>query len=115
MSTNKISQKPKQKKADVEASLIRQLEAKNAKIPHFLDMISDYMSLWTLKNKLQADIRRRGVSYTTKSSSGVDIVKQNQSVKDLVAVNKQMLSLLDRLGLTTDAPTGEIDEDNTGL
>lgn len=115
MSTNKVGEKTKQKKADVEASLIRQLEAKNAKIPHFMDMISDYMALWTLKNKLQADIRKRGVSYESKSAQGIDIVKQNQSVKDLVAVNKQMLSLLDRLGLTTDAPTGEPDEDNTGL
>lgn len=115
MSTNKVVEKTKQKKGDIEASLIRQLEAKNAKIPHFLDLINDYMSLWTLKNKLQADIRKRGVSYTSKSAQGVDIVKQNQSVKDLVAVNKQMISLLDRLGLTTDAPTGETDEDNTGL
>ena len=28
-------------------------------------------------------------------------VKQNQSVKDLVAVNKQMLMILDKLELTT--------------
>ena len=41
------------------------------------------------------------------------IMKQNQSIKDLVAVEKQMLSLLKEMGLTTDAPTGEdvIDDD----
>ena len=29
-------------------------------------------------------------------------MKQNQSVKDLVAVSKQMLTILDKLELTTD-------------
>ena len=115
MPTNGTGRKTKPKKAEIEASLIRQLEAKNAKIPHFSDLIADYMAFWELKRKLQADIRKRGVSYETRSAAGVMIVKQNQSVKDLVAVNKQMLSLLAQLGLTTDAPTGEMDEDNTGL
>ncbi|MFR5701955.1 MAG: hypothetical protein ACLUD0_08795 [Eubacterium ramulus] len=62
---------------------------------------------------LQNDIKTRGVSYETLSASGVLIMKQNQSIKDLVAVEKQMLSLLKEMGLTTDAPTGEdvIDDD----
>ena len=53
------------------------------------------------------DIKTRGVSYETLSASGVPIMKQNQSIKDLVAVEKQMLSILKEMGLTTDAPTGE--------
>lgn len=40
------------------------------------------------------------------SASGYKITKQNQSVKDLVAVEKQMLSMMKEMGLTTDAPTG---------
>ena len=65
------------------------------------------------KKMLQNDIKTRGVSYETLSASGVSIMKQNQSIKDLVAVEKQMLSLLKEMGLTTDAPTGEdvIDDD----
>lgn len=47
------------------------------------------------------------------SASGYEIIKQNQSVKDVVAVEKQMLSILKEMGLTTDAPTGNdvINED----
>lgn len=47
------------------------------------------------------------------SANGYPIIKQNQSVKDLVAVEKQMLQLLKEMGLTTDEPTGNemIDED----
>lgn len=46
--------------------------------------------------------KKRGVTFETTSASGkATIVKQNQSVKDLVAVNKQMLMILDKLELTT--------------
>lgn len=47
------------------------------------------------------------MSYETTSASGFKIIKQNQSVKDLVAVEKQMMAMLKEMGLTTDAPTGE--------
>lgn len=53
------------------------------------------------------------MSYKTLSANGFEITKQNQSVKDMVAVEKQMLSILKELGLTTDEPTGNevVDED----
>lgn len=94
-------------KAKIKESLIRQLETKNAKVAHFEDLICDYLFLYDTKKKLQSDIRKRGVSFETFSANGFKITKQNQSVKDLVAVNKQMTALLRELGLTTDAPTGE--------
>ena len=100
-------------KEKIRLSLIKQLEIKGAKVAHFEDLINDYLFLFHTKKELQKDIKRRGVSYETTSANGFKIEKQNQSVKDLVAVNKQMISLLKELGLTTDAPTGEevIDED----
>ena len=100
-------------KAKIKESLIKQLEAKRANVPHFYDQICDYLELYDVKKMLQKDIKKRGVSYETKSASGVKIVKQNQSVKDLVAVQRQMLSILHEMGLTTDEPTGTetIDED----
>lgn len=100
-------------KGKIKESLIRQLQVKNAVVPHFLDLINDYMQLYDTKKMLQKDIKKRGVAYETMSASGYKITKQNQSVKDLVAVEKQMLSLLKEMGLTTDAPTGEdvLDED----
>lgn len=94
-------------KAKIKESLIKQLEVKNANVAHFMDLICDYMVLYDTKKALQKDIKKRGVSYETSSASGFPITKQNQSVKDLVAVEKQMMVMLKEMGLTTDAPTGE--------
>lgn len=100
-------------KAKIKESLIKQLEVKKANVPHFYDLICDYLELYDTKKKLQKDIKERGVYYKTTSASGYEIMKQNQSVKDLVAVQKQMTSMLREMGLTTDAPTGMevVDED----
>lgn len=100
-------------KAKIKESLIKQLETKGANVPHFIDLIFDYLELYDTKIKLQKDINERGVAYETTSANGYKIIKQNQSVKDVVAVEKQMLSMLREMGLTTDAPTGNdmIDED----
>ena len=100
-------------KEKIKSSLIKQLRAKGAETAHFLDIIDDYMEFYDTKKALQEDIKERGVSYKTLSANGFEITKQNQSVKDMVAVEKQMLSILKELGLTTDEPTGNevIDED----
>lgn len=100
-------------KAKIKDSLIKQLEVKGANVAHFSDMINDFLVFYDIKKQLQMDIKVRGVSFETFSASGFPIIKQNQSVKDLVAVEKQMLSILKELGLTTDKPTGEeiIDDD----
>ena len=98
-------------KKKIEDSLIKQLRAKDADVAHFEDLIRDYLVFWDTKKLLQKDIKERGVSYETSSASGHPITKQNQSVKDLVAVNKQMLMILDKMHLTTDEPTGGEEED----
>ena len=94
-------------KEKIKSSLIKQLRAKGAETAHFLDIIDDYMEFYDTKKALQEDIKERGVSYKTLSANGFE------SVKDMVAVEKQMLSILKELGLTTDEPTGNevIDED----
>lgn len=101
-----------ERKSDILESLRSQLKKKNADISVFNDLIADYMSLYDIKKKLATDIRKRGVSYETESASGkAKIVKQNQSIKDLVAVNKQMLMILDKLGLTTKETIKESEDD----
>lgn len=101
-----------EKKNDILDSLKSQLKRKNADISVFNDLLNDYMSLYDIKKKLVADIRKRGVSYEVESASGkARIIKQNQSVKDLVAVNKQMLLILDKLGLTTEKTIKEDEDD----
>ena len=92
-----------EKKSDILKSVREQLEKKEADISVFNDLLDDYMALYDIKKLLKTDIKKRGVSYETTSASGnATIIKQNQSVKDLVAVNKQMLMILDKLGLTTE-------------
>lgn len=99
-------------KKDILESLRSQLRKKNADISVFNDLINDYMTMYDIKKKLTVDIRKRGVSYETESASGkAKIIKQNQSVKDLVAVNKQMLMILDKLGLTTEKTIKESEDD----
>lgn len=101
-----------QKRTDILKSLKEQLEKKEADISAFLDMLDDYMAFYDIKKRLKTDIRKRGVSYETQSASGkATITKQNQSVKDLVAVNRQMLMILDKLGLTTEETIKEEDDD----
>lgn len=88
-------------KRKIQESLELQLCKKGVNIECFQDLICDYMNLYDIKKELQKDVKKRGVSYETTSASGYPIVKQNQSVKDLVAVGKQMLLILDKLELTT--------------
>ena len=71
-----------------------QLASAGADKDHYLDLVNDYMRLWDIKNKLLADIRKRGVVYQEMSSTKVMMWKQNQSVKDVVAVERQMLAIL---------------------
>ena len=78
-----------------------------------MDLLDDYMALYDIKKKLKADIKKRGVSYETTSASGKATISknENQSVKDLVAVNKQMLMILDKLGLTTEKTIKDDDDE----
>ena len=103
---DKMAKQRAPSEAKIKESLIKQLEAKGANVPHFYDIICDYLVLNKIKKALQNDIKNRGVSYETTSASGYKITKQNQSVKDLVVVEKQMMSMMKEMGLTTDAPTG---------
>lgn len=86
----------------VEASLREQLAAKGADIDLFQDMISDYMSMWDLKEKLVEDIKTYGLSKLYKTATGTGAEKDNPSVKILPNVNRQMLALLKQLGIDTD-------------
>lgn len=94
------------KRTDIHSSLCNQLEQKGIPPEHFKDMLEDYMTFWDLKNKLKKDIKKRGVTYQDVSASGKLMWKNNPSVKDLIDINKQMLAVLDKLGLKTDEMCG---------
>lgn len=95
----------------IKKSLTTQLRTKGGEAEHYSDLINDYMTLWETKNALADDIKKRGVVYKDVSSVGVEMYKNNPSVKELVMVNRQMLSILKELKLSTDDVGGdEVDE-----
>ena len=98
-------------KSQIHKSLKMQLAAKGADIDHYADLLNDYMTLWETKNALAKDIKERGVVYKDVSSVGVQMYKNNPSVKELVMVNRQMLSLLKELKLSTDEVGGAEDDE----
>ena len=95
------SQKTRRK--EIKKSLIEQLRSRGLDIALFADQVDDYMQLWDLKEMLIEDIRETGL----RTKDG----KDNTSPKQLPIVNRQMLSLLKTLGVTTDNIVGEEDDD----
>lgn len=91
----------KARRQRIEASLLEQLEMKGADMDHFVDLVRDYMSLWDVKNDLLKDIKERGVMYRDFSSVGIEMMKNNPSVRELVGINRQMLSILKDLDINT--------------
>jgi phage terminase small subunit len=83
----------------------------DADVGIFRDMVKDYMQLWEIKELLQTDIRERGVVYKDLSSVGVEMQKNNPSVKELININRQMLVIWDKFGLKPE-PAKEGDEDD---
>lgn len=89
----------KPKKADIRHDLIDQLERNGVYGSHYLDLIEDYMALWTIKNKLIADIRRRGVAVEYQNGPNQWGSKKNDSIAELNKTSAQMLRILNELGL----------------
>lgn len=96
----------------IKDSLIKQVEAKNANVEHFISLIDDYIWYWNQEKAMQKDIKERGFTFKTISSAGYEIQKENPSIKNALAYNKQKLSILKELGLTT---ANTILEDNDEL
>lgn len=98
----------------VEKSLMDQLWRQGADIDAFRDLVYDYLKFWSIKDKLQRDVAQRGVSYLEAPANRPDappIWKQNPSVKDLVMINKQMLSVLAQLNLNPKTVSTEDGDD----
>jgi phage terminase small subunit len=106
----KKADKEADKREAIEYSLMDQLAMMGAMKDHYIDLLNDYMGFWDVKNALLYDIKLRGVTYKDFSSVGIEMSKNNPSVKELVMVNRQMLSILKELGLgTANVRSGEDD------
>lgn len=88
------------KKKDVGKSLLEQLKRRGPIDNYLIDVVNDYMKLWEVKDALFDDIKKRGVTYKDTNSAGLLMYKNNPSTKEVIAVNKQMMSILKDLSLT---------------
>ena len=87
------------KKTDIKKDLVDQLERNGVYGSHYLDLINDYMAMWDIKNKLIADIKKRGVSAKYQNGENQWGYKKNDSIAELNKTNAQMLKILGELGL----------------
>ena len=79
---------------DIKEYLLNALDEKGAFKPVFVDLVNRYMQMWKTSLELERDIEEKGVSVEGQTGP-----KKNDSVALLVNVNKQMLIILDKLGL----------------
>lgn len=95
----------------IKDSLAKQLKDKNADVEHFKNLIDDYVWYWKQEKEMQKDIKLRGRTYKTTSAAGKEFEKDNPSVKYAMMYNKQKLSILKELGLTTDKVISDEDDE----
>ena len=95
----------------IENSLLEQLAMLGAMKEHYIDLIRDYMGLWEVKTELLDSIRERRVILKSLDPIEAMMQKSNPAFKDLVMVNKQMMSILKELNLSTsNVGDGEVDK-----
>lgn len=86
-------------KKEVQDSLLEQLRLQNKTSDFYEDLVNDYMDYWTLKKKLIADIRKKGIRYSTINGNGIEVEKPNESVTNLPKITAAMLKILNDLNL----------------
>ena len=83
----------------IETDLKNQLLSSGNIGKQYDNLIYDYMYLYDLKEKLQKDIKKRGLRMKVTNGNGFETEKDNNSVGNLLKVNTQMLKILSDLNL----------------
>ena len=92
---------------DVKMSLIRQLELRGMSAEFYMDLVNDYIYYWSLKKKLIADIKSKGLRYEPVNGNGMTVEKANESVVNLQKTTVTMLKILADLKLKEPVPEPE--------
>ncbi len=85
--------------SDIKNDLLEQLKQNGVEGKYYTDLVNDYMSMWSTKNQLIADITERGVNTVYNNGGGQTGRKKNDSVDQLIKINAQMLKLLSEIGI----------------
>lgn len=92
---------------DVKMSLIRQLELRGMSAEFYMDLVNDYIYYWSLKKKLIADIKSKGLRYKTVNGNGMMVEKANENIVNLQKTTATMLKILADLKLKEPIPEPE--------
>jgi len=87
------------RKKHIKESLLLQLKSNGITEAHYIDLINDYVAMWEIKNKLIEDIKKKGVSVRYQNGENQFGYKKNDSISELNRTNRQMLIILNELGL----------------
>lgn len=98
-------------KTEIKESLLEQLRLQNKTSDFYLDLVSDYMDYWSLKKKLIADIRKKGIRYDTINGNGIKVEKPNESVTNLPKITTAMLKILNDLNLKEPLSNSSTEDD----
>lgn len=98
-------------KTEIKESLLEQLRLQNKISDFYLDLVSDYMDYWSLKKKLIADIRKKGIRYETINGNGIKVEKPNESVTNLPKITTAMLKILSDLNLKEPLSNSSAEDD----
>ena len=98
-------------KTEIKESLLEQLRLQNKTSDFYLDLVSDYMDYWSLKKKLIADIRKKGIRYDTINGNGIKVEKPNESVTNLPKITTAMLKILSDLNLKEPLSNSSAEDD----
>ncbi len=98
-------------KTEIKESLLEQLRLQNKTSDFYLDLVSDYMDYWSLKKKLIADIRKKGIRYDTINGNGIKVEKPNESVTNLPKITTAMLKILNDLNLKEPLSNSSAEDD----
>lgn len=102
------------RRAQLEAEIRKQLDAKGLRGPVFEDRIDQLLKLWDAFQEANKSLVSRGRTYFTVSSAGKEYEKDNAACKDLVTLAKAMEDILDSLDITVQGYTEPDDKEDDG-
>jgi len=99
------------RRQSIKKDLLKQLNDNGVRGGHYVDLIEDYMSMWDIKNQLIENIKEKGVSIRYQNGENQYGFKKNDSISELNRTNRQMLTILNDLGLKA-ADIKVVDDDD---
>ena len=97
------------KREKIKQDLFDQLERTGTYGDHYLDLVDDYIQLWTIKNELIRDAKKNPYTEWRNSETSFGR-KKNDSIDQAVKVSMQMMKILEFLGLKPPKDGGEGDD-----